>query len=70
MKWLYLLLAVFAGVMIPVTFFFAEPTAKGRGLRICTTAFVVNLGLFLALRWAERRSVPKDSERRSWKIEV
>ena len=70
MKWLYLLLAVFAGVMIPITFFFAEPEAKSRGLRICITAFVVNLGLFLAHRWAEIRNAPKGSEKRSWKIEV
>lgn len=55
MKWIYLTLAVFAAIMIPIVVFFGDPAQRARGLRICATAFVVNFGLFCVIRWSQKQ---------------
>lgn len=55
MKWIYLLLGIAAAIFAVLTAVFEEPNERAEGLRICITAAVVNLGLFSAISWAQRR---------------
>jgi uncharacterized membrane-anchored protein len=70
MKWIYLLLAIFAAIMAVVTAFFGDPKETSEGLRVCITASVVNFGLFYAIRWAQKKKNPEKKEPGWWKIRV
>lgn len=55
MKWIYLAIGIFSVFMSVMVFFIIEPENRARGLRICVTAAVVNIGLYLSIDWAQRR---------------
>lgn len=55
MRWIYLLIGIFASIMIAVFFFHGPPDIRSEGIRVSVTTAVVNLALFRALSWAKKR---------------
>jgi len=64
MRWIYLVIGIFAVFMTFVVFFWEESAQRQRGLRICITAAVVNLGLFYAINWAKKQGEKKEQQLR------
>lgn len=64
MRWIYLVIGIFAVFMTFVVFFWGEPAQRERSLRICITAAVVNLGLFFAISWAKKQGAKKEQQLR------
>ena len=55
MKWIYLSLGVGAGLFAVFLAVDVVPKDQPDGIRICVTASIVNLGIFAAMHWAQKR---------------
>lgn len=55
MKWIYFSLGVAAGLFAVFLVVDGVPKDHIDGLRICVTASIVNLGIFAAMHWSQKR---------------
>ena len=60
MKWIYLGLAVFAGLSAVLIAVYAPPQEKAGLLRPCITGCVVNFVIFYAMHWTRTRRYEAD----------
>ena len=55
MKWIYFGLSGFTGLSAVVIALYAEPSEKLSLIKPCIIACIVNLGIFAAMHWAQKR---------------
>jgi hypothetical protein len=63
MKWAYLFLGLFAAAFALLFAVDGPPKERPNALRICITGSVVNLGIFFAMHYAQKRSLESRSSR-------